>query len=124
VLIEVGRWAFQEHLEEDSGGGSKKTGNQQDQMEEFHGCLILQKELQEEEVEEEEEEEENKIVAWHRPHREHSFPYIVICWEVFNEPLPSNALIKSVTILFQKTRWTKVSFSETLCFWKENAPPR
>jgi hypothetical protein len=41
------------------------------------------------------------IVAWRRPHRKHSFPYIVACWEVFTEPLPVSALIKSVTISFQ-----------------------
>jgi hypothetical protein len=31
-------------------------------------------------------------------HTENSFPYIVACWELFTEPLPSNASIKSVTI--------------------------
>jgi hypothetical protein len=31
-------------------------------------------------------------------YRIHSFPYTVACWEVFTEPLPDNALIKSVII--------------------------
>jgi hypothetical protein len=28
-----------------------------------------------------------------------SFPYIFVGWEVFTEPLPGNALIKSVALL-------------------------
>jgi hypothetical protein len=39
-----------------------------------------------------------RAFAWRRLHRKHSFPYIVAYWEVFNEPLPGNALIKSVTV--------------------------
>jgi hypothetical protein len=31
-------------------------------------------------------------------HVENNFPYLVACWELFTEPLPGNALIKSVTI--------------------------
>jgi hypothetical protein len=38
------------------------------------------------------------IVAWRKLHTKHGFPYIIACWEVFSEPLPGNALIKSVTI--------------------------